>query len=185
MADTNAEEPLFTCEYTYTDDLIRTFARVQMSGKRRGMLLISGLALAAIGLIWIFEPQSLHWLGLLPLAFGIYCIWLRSNLWRGPAKREIALMDGSEERSGGRWRHLDVDEGGITVRVRDGRTQRYDFAELTNFENEHGLYVVIFGTSGVAVPAGSFTRGTASEFGRLLTSKLYPAGSMGPDTPNR
>ena len=185
MADRNETEPLFICEYTYTDELIRAFSRMRVSSRRRGILLIAGLTLAAIGLIWLFEPQSLHWLGLLPLAFGIYCVWRRSNLWRGPAAREIALMDEDEAASGGRWRQLSVDDEGITVRVRDGREQRYEFSDLTNFERDGQLYVVIFGTSGVAVPLGSFTRGSASEFGAFLTRKLYPAGAMGPDTPNR
>lgn len=184
-ADGENQDALFTCEYTYSDDLIRDFARIQASGKRRGVLLLCGCLLVAIGAIWLFEPMELHWLGLAPIAFGVYCIWYRSNMWRIAAKRMIAEMDADEEASGGRWRRIDVDGGGMTVRVRDGRTQRYDFSELTNFECDDLMYVVIFGKNGVAVPLASFTRGSADGFGALLTGQLYPAGSMGPDTPNR
>lgn len=178
-------DTLFTCEYTLTDELLRDFARMQMSGARRGVLLICGLVLVAAGALWLFEPQPLHWAGLAPIALGVYCIWYRSNMWRQVAKREIERMDADKAASGGRWRAIEVDGDGMTVRVRDGREQRYDFSELTNFERDELIYVVIFGKAGVAVPLRSFTRGDADDFGAFLTEKLYPAGSMGPSTPNR
>lgn len=184
-ADGGNQDALFTCEYTYSDDLIRDFARIQASGKRRGVLLLCGCLLVAIGAIWLFEPMELHWLGLAPIALGVYCVWYRSNMWRQVAKREIARMDADKAASGGRWRAVEVDGDGMTVRVRDGREQRYDFSELTNFERDELIYVVIFGKAGVAVPLRSFTRGDADDFGAFLTEKLYPAGSMGPSTPNR
>lgn len=180
-----AETPLFTCEYTYSNELISDFARLQTSGKRRGVLLICGCVLVAVGAIWLCTPQSFHWLGLVPIAFGIYCIWYRSNMYRIAAKKEIRLMDADERVSGGRWRRVDVDEAGLTVTVRDGRTQRYDFCDLTNFEHDDLMYVAIFGTAGVALPRAGFTHGSAASFAQFLTKKLYPAGSMGPDTPNR
>lgn len=176
---------LFTCEYTFTDELLRDFARMQASGRQRGVLLICGLVLVAAGALWLFEPQPLHWLGLVPVALGVYCVWYRSNMWRRAAAGEIRRMNGDEAASGGRWRAIEVDDEGLTVRVRDGRTQRYDFADLTNFERDEVMYVVIFGKTGVAVPLRSFTGGSPDAFGAFLTGKLYPAGSMGPDTPNR
>lgn len=183
--DGGAGKPRFICEYTYTDDLIRDFARMQASGKRRGVLLICGLILVAVGSLWLFEPQPLHWAGIAPIALGIFCIWFRSNTWRSAARDMIALMEGDEEASGGRWRHVEIDDEGMTVRARDGREQRYDFADLTNFECDELMYVAIFGRHGVAIPLGSFVSGDAAGLGALLTEKHFPAGSMGPDTPNR
>lgn len=66
-ADGSAERrrPRFICEYEYTDDLLTRFARMQVSAKRRGALLLMGCIEIAIGLLWIFSPQSLHWAGFL------------------------------------------------------------------------------------------------------------------------
>lgn len=184
MAD---DRTILTCEYTYSDELIETLARLRASSRRRGVLLLCGCVLVAAGSLWLFEPQPLHWLGLAPIALGLYCIWFRSNTWRAVARAEQRRMREGGPGAPGRWRRVEVDDEGMTVLVRDGRSQRYRFSGLTDFERAEGVYIAVFGRNSVALPVSGFPRGAsdAAALGDLLARKRYPSGSMGPDTPNR
>lgn len=186
-ADGSAERrrPRFICEYEYTDDLLTRFARMQVSAKRRGALLLMGCIEIAIGLLWIFSPQSLHWAGIFFVAVGAYSLWYRSNMYQNLARRYIRSMEKDESEMGGRHRRIVVTDEAAIVFASDDRSQRYEFSEFTDFQHDDTMFVAIFGVNGVAFPVDSFTLGTAAEFGDFLASKRYPAGSMGPDTPNR
>lgn len=186
-ADESAERrrPRFICEYEYTDDLLTRFARMQVSAKRRGALLLLGCIEIAIGLLWVFSPQSLHWAGLFFVAVGAYSLWYRSNMYQNLARRYIRSMEKDESEMGGRHRRIVVTDEAAIVFASDDRSQRYEFSEFTDFQHDEAMFVAIFGVNGIAFPVDSFTLGTAAEFGDFLASKRYPAGSMGPDTPNR
>lgn len=183
--DVERRKPLFICEYEYTDELLTRFARLQASAKQRGALLLAGCAEIAIGLIWLFTPQSLHWAGLVFVLLGIYCLWYRSNMYQNHARRYIRAMEHDESGMGGRHRRIVVTDEAVTVFASDDRSQRYEFAEFKDFQHDDALFVAVFGTNGIAFPLDSFVLGTPEAFGDFLARKRYPAGSMGPDTPNR
>lgn len=180
----STEQPLFINEYTYTDQLITRFSRLQASGRRRGILLLCGCTLIAVGAVWLFTPQSLHWLGLAPMALGAFCLWHRTNMYRIAARRAIARMQ-EDEADTGRFRRVRVFADRLTLSLADGRTQVYPFDELTDFQMDDRIFAVVFGRHGIAVPKDTFVLGEAEAFGSFLTARLYPAGSRGPDTPNR
>lgn len=182
--DNGGDRALFVNEYTYTDELIERFARLQVSGKRRGMLLLSGCTLFAVGAVWLFTPVALHWIGLAPMVFGVYALWLRSNMWRTTARCVTQQMR-ADEANIGRWRRVAITRDSLVLSLRDGREQVYPWSELTDFLMDGEIFAVIFGRTGVMVPKRTFTVGDARGFGAFLTERLYPAGSMGPDTPNR
>lgn len=177
--------PRFICEYTYTNELLTHFAQLQTSAKRRGALLLMGCIEIAIGLIWIFTPHPLHWAGAVFVALGLYCLWYRSNMYQKVAQRYIRSMEQDESGMGGRYRRIVVTDEAVTVFARDDRSQRYEFSELAEFQHDDVMFVAVFGVNGVAFPLDSFVLGTPSAFGEFLAAKRYPAGSMGPDTPNR
>ena len=177
--------PRFICEYEYTDALLARFARMQVSAKRRGALLLMGCIEIAIGRLWIFSPRSLHWAGIFFVAVGAYSLWYRSNMYQNLARRYIRSMEKDESEMGGRHRRIVVTDEAAIVFASDDRSQRYEFSEFTDFQHDDAMFVAIFGVNGVAFPVDSFPRGPATEFGDFLASKRYPAGSMGPDTPNR
>ena len=179
-----SDRVLFANEYTYTDELIGRFARLQVSGKRRGMLLLSGCTLIAVGAVWHFAPTTPHWLGVALVSIGIWCLTVRSNLWRTPASRTKRQMYADKAQTG-RFRRVMVDNERLVLSLQDGREQVYPWSELTDFLMDDEVFAVIFGRTGVMVPKHTFTVGDAHGFGAFLTERLYPAGSMGPDTPNR
>lgn len=178
------DEVLFVNEYVYSDELIERFARLQMEGRRRGILLLCGCTLVAIGAVWAFTPVALHWIGLAPMMFGLYCLWYRSNMWRASARRAQREMQRAEADTG-RYRRVTANQRQLVLSLADGREQVYPLSELTNFQMDDEVFAVVFGHHGVLVPKRTFVRGTADAFGTFLTERLYPAGSMGPDTPNR
>lgn len=184
MAENNEQKALFVNEYTYTDELIERFARLQVSGKRRGMLLLGGCTFVAVGSVWHFSPASPHWLGILLVGIGIWSLTVRSNLWRTPASRAKQQMR-SDEAATGRFRRVTVDDGQLTLSLRDGREQVYPWSELTDFQTDDEVFAVVFGRNGILVPRRTFVVGNAEDFGSFLAAHLYPAGGMGPDTPNR
>ncbi len=184
-ASTERRKPRFICEYTYTNELLTHFAQLQTSAKRRGALLLMGCIEIAIGLIWIFTPHPLHWAGAVFVALGLYCLWYRSNMYQKVAQRYIRSMEQDESGMGGRYRRIVVTDEAVTVFARDDRSQRYEFSELAEFQHDDVMFVAVFGVNGVAFPLDSFVLGTPSAFGEFLAAKRYPAGSMGPDTPNR
>ncbi len=184
-ASAERRKPRFICEYTYTNELLTHFAQLQTSAKRRGALLLMGCIEIAIGLIWIFTPHPLHWAGAVFVALGLYCLWYRSNMYQKVAQRYIRSMEQDESGMGGRYRRIVVTDEAVTVFARDDRSQRYEFSELAEFQHDDVMFVAVFGVNGVAFPLDSFVLGTPSAFGEFLAAKRYPAGSMGPDTPNR
>ena len=184
-ASAERRKPRFICEYTYTNELLTHFAQLQTSAKRRGALLLMGCIEIAIGLIWIFTPHPLHWAGAVFVALGLYCLWYRSNMYQKVAQRYIRSMEQDESGMGGRYRRIVVTDEAVTVFARDDRSQRYEFSELAEFQHDDVMFVAVFGVNGVAFPLDSFALGTPSAFGEFLAAKRYPAGSMGPDTPNR
>ncbi len=184
-ASAERRKPRFICEYTYTNELLTHFAQLQTSAKRRGALLLMGCIEIAIGLIWIFTPHPLHWAGAVFVALGLYCLWYRSNMHQKVAQRYIRSMEQDESGMGGRYRRIVVTDEAVTVFARDDRSQRYEFSELAEFQHDDVMFVAVFGVNGVAFPLDSFVLGTPSAFGEFLAAKRYPAGSMGPDTPNR
>lgn len=184
-ADAERRRPRFICEYEYTDNLVAHFARLQVSDKRRGALLATGCIEIAIGLLWLFSSQPLRWAGIFLAAVGAYSLWYRANMYQNLARRYIQSMEKDESGMGGRHRRIVVTDEAAIVFASDDRSQRYEFSELTDFQHDDAMFVVIFGVNGVAFPVDSFTLGTAAEFGDFLASKRYPVGSMGPDTPNR
>lgn len=184
-ASAERRKPRFICEYTYTNELLTHFAQLQTSAKRRGALLLMGCIEIAIGLIWIFTPHPLHWAGAIFVALGLYCLWYRSNMYQKVAQRYIRSMEQDESGMGGRYRRIVVTDEAVTVFARDDRSQRYEFSELAEFQHDDVMFVAVFGVNGVAFPLDSFVLGTPSAFGEFLAAKRYPAGSMGPDTPNR
>lgn len=184
-ASAERRKPRFICEYTYTNELLTHFAQLQTSAKRRGALLLMGCTEIAIGLIWIFTPHPLHWAGAVFVALGLYCLWYRSNMYQKVAQRYIRSMEQDESGMGGRYRRIVVTDEAVTVFARDDRSQRYEFSELAEFQHDDVMFVAVFGVNGVAFPLDSFVLGTPSAFGEFLAAKRYPAGSMGPDTPNR
>ena len=184
-ASAERRKPRFICEYTYTNELLTHFAQLQTSAKRRGALLLMGCIEIAIGLIWIFTPHPLHWAGAVFVALGLYCLWYRSNMYQKVAQRYIRSMEQDESGMGGRYRRIVVTDEAATVFARDDRSQRYEFSELVEFQHDDVMFVAVFGVNGVAFPLDSFVLGTPSAFGEFLAVKRYPAGSMGPDTPNR
>lgn len=184
-ASAERRKPRFICEYTYTNELLTHFAQLQTSAKRRGALLLMGCIEIAIGLIWIFTPHPLHWAGAVFVALGLYCLWYRSNMYQKVAQRYIRSMEQDESGMGGRYRRIVVTDEAVTVFARDDRSQRYEFSELAEFQHDDVMFVAVFGVNGVAFPLDSFVLGTPPAFGEFLAAKRYPAGSMGPDTPNR
>lgn len=184
-ASAERRKPRFICEYTYTNELLTHFAQLQTSAKRRGALLLMGCIEIAIGLIWIFTPHPLHWAGAVFVALGLYCLWYRSNMYQKVAQRYIRSMEQDESGMGGRYRRIVVTDEAVTVFAHDDRSQRYEFSELAEFQHDDVMFVAVFGVNGVAFPLDSFVLGTPSAFGEFLAAKRYPAGSMGPDTPNR
>lgn len=184
-ASAERRKPRFICEYTYTNELLTHFAQLQTSAKRRGALLLMGCIEIPIGLIWIFTPHPLHWAGAVFVALGLYCLWYRSNMYQKVAQRYIRSMEQDESGMGGRYRRIVVTDEAVTVFARDDRSQRYEFSELAEFQHDDVMFVAVFGVNGVAFPLDSFVLGTPSAFGEFLAAKRYPAGSMGPDTPNR
>lgn len=184
-ASAERRKPRFICEYTYTNELLTHFAQLQTSAKRRGALLLMGCIEIAIGLIWIFTPHPLHWAGAVFVALGLYCLWYRSNMYQKVAQRYIRSMEQDESGMGGRYRRIVVTDEAVTVFARNDRSQRYEFSELAEFQHDDVMFVAVFGVNGVAFPLDSFVLGTPSAFGEFLAAKRYPAGSMGPDTPNR
>lgn len=92
---------------------------------------------------------------------------------------------GGRRHRGGRYRRIVVTDETVTVFARDDRSQRYEFSELAEVQHDDVMFVAVFGVNGVGVPLDSFVLGTPSAFGEFLAAKRYPAGSMGPDTPNR
>ena len=183
-SDGNDRKALFVNEYTYTDGLVERLARLRVSGKRRGMLLLSGCTLFAVGAVWHFSPATPHWLGVLLVAIGIWCLTVRSNLWRSPAARAKKQMH-ADETSTGRFRRVTVDDKQLILSLKDGREQIYPWDELTDFQMDDEVFAVVFGRNGILVPKRTFVTGNAEDFGAFLVAHLYPAGSMGPDTPNR
>lgn len=175
---------LFVNEYTYTDELVERLARLRVSGKRRGMLLLGGCTLFAVGAVWHFSPAAPHWLGVLLVVIGIWCLTVRSNLWRTSAARAKKQMR-ADEMATGRFRRVVVDDEQLILSLKDGREQVYPWDEFTDFQMDDEVFAVVFGHNGVLVPKKTFLTGDAESFGDFLTAHLYPAGSMGPDTPNR
>lgn len=178
------QQELFVNEYTYTDELAERFAHLQASGKRRGVLLLAGCTLFAVGAVWVFTPVALHWLGFAPMALGVWSLWLRSNTWRAAA-RDIKRRLQQDEADTGRFRRVTVTGERLELSLKDGRTQTYPWSELTDFLVDDEVFAVVFGHSGVLVPKRTFAKGDAKAFGAFLSERLYPKGSMGPDTPNR
>ena len=183
-SDGNGREALFVNEYTYTDELIERLARLRVSGKRRGMLLLGGCTLFAVGAVWLFTPMALHWLGLVPMIFGVWCLWYRSSLWRISAKATKQQMR-ADEVTTGRFRRVTVDDEQLILSLKDGREQIYPWSGLTDFQMDDEVFAVVFGRNGILVPKSTFITGSAEDFGDFLAARLYPVGSMGPDTPNR
>ena len=178
------DSPLFVKEYMYSDELASRLARLQASGRSRGILLVCGLFLVFLGAVWVFTPQRFHWFGLVPIAMGLVFLWRRSNLYRAGAKRARERLR-EEEPSEGRYRLVEVTDSALTLSLADGRSQVYPLDELTDFQMDGALFAVVFGRNGIVVPKRTFTKGDADSFGTFLTAKLYPAGAQGPDTPNR
>ena len=183
-SESNDHEALFINEYTYTDELVERLARLRVSGKRRGVLLLGGCTLFAIGAVWLFTPMALHWLGLAPMAFGVWCLWYRSNLWHISARAAQRQMR-ADDAATGRFRRVTVNDEKLVLSLKDGREQIYPWGELTDFQMDDEVFAVVFGRNGILVPKRAFVRGDAESFGTFLAAHLYPAGSMGPDTPNR
>lgn len=178
------QQALFINEYTYTDEFIDRLARLQVSGKRRGMLLLGGCTLFAVGAVWHFSPATPHWIGVLLVGIGIWALTVRSNLWRTPASHAKQRMRAHEAETG-RFRRVTVDDERLVLSLRDGREQVYPWSDLTDFLMDDEVFAVVFGRNGILVPKYTFTRGDAEAFGEFLAAHLYPVGSMGPDTPNR
>ena len=179
-----SDRVIFINEYTYSDELIERLAKLQVSGKRRGVLLLGGCILVAVGSVWHFSPATPHWLGVTLVGIGIWALTVRSNLWRTPAARAKQQMRADKAETG-RFRRVTVDDERLVLSLRDGREQVYPWSELADFLMDDEVFAVVFGRNGILVPKHTFTRGDADAFGDFLTARLYPAGSMGPDTPNR
>lgn len=160
--------PLFSCEYDYGNDLLMDFAMQQAGPERKRALLVAGSVGIALGAGLLIIPSPLRVLGLVPLFFGITCLWQRAHLFQSISRQLIAEMDEDAEKTGGRHRVVVADEGGLTITTPDGTARRFEATALTGVQKTKRMWILVFGRDGVVLPYESFTQGSPEALGALL-----------------
>lgn len=158
----------FVIEYTYTDDLVDRFARLQVGQTRQRTLLYAGVGLLGFGALVLGSRQGYAWFGILLIALGVLAFWCRANIYRLVSKNCAESVHTGADNSA-RRRLIAVTEDGMAVLVGDGPVRFYRFDNLTAVQRDEDDLVAVFnGTDGVLLPRDAFTRGTAADLESFL-----------------
>lgn len=161
----------FIVEYLYENDLLTDFARLQAGTGRRANEIIAAAICAALGVFALCSHTAWNWLGIIGVLIAAYLLWHQANLRHIMARHYIDAMEADTGSFGDRFRRVAISDDGVIVFARDGRSRYYPLDTLDRVQRDENMTVLIFGEEGVAIPHGSFMRGTPEELAAFLAKR--------------
>ena len=109
--------------------------------------------------------------GVVLIVFGAFLAWWSKNLHHTLARDFIEAVE-ADESMGGRYRRVAVNEDGLMVWGKSGKSQFFPFEKLDHVLDGERIFVAMFADQGVTIPKDTFVRGDAEQFGSFLKARI-------------